>query len=721
MATIAQINDIVNSLLPAGTYTTVDVEPDFAKLVRTASVLIKSNGTVSYEDIRRTTPGEVHTIFLRIAAGRNADNNWLYTADDVIAMMTPDGSGGGTQDRYNMYGTALRWAAAKLVASHLLATIPLQSNLKFYDVAKDLKETAIEDIERIIKLLDNDVARPAEDSSGEQGQLTLYIAHDLDLSTIPESAFNIPDPVNSNIPLSQSTGPTYENAIDLKDSVFTYQGVDIFPGQTGFCYFYMTGQAIDADKDAILSAADVRNSSSVSYKIEDAFEIPNGANIDTIITLLSDNINTKTLEVLPNNVIGNILVGPERGLNKADLQSALKGELYPQTTSLKTRRATFNLAYRTNKLNFQVRRSSTKVTAELLTVMFYTVDTTDWDSYSGVSVASISLQELRNRSSLGITGLIYGQTERYSALASTSPFSVLLQVDKGNVIPVSIQDDELEDGQNPDLAADGSLLPVDTFYFHGENNHTGFSKNLVLRVSSTAYGAATPALIEVDLTNPPILPRPGAGTAIDENDELIGPWDPPNCIGEEVAARVTEAIYQYTRVVNNDTDENNNTNVLAVNLGEYNLQALGINQTSQQAFEIDLRPDNANTPEIEYRMDFDAGRVQIVGFKYKSREFKIVVDIVQIPPELWVATGNYRSRRTMWVKGKARSITIETKVLNPASDTVAETISQQLNSVRASVSEAPASKSPLLQSVYDKRKLLRESLKGFPNTWQEKY
>jgi len=205
MATIAQINDIVDSLLPAGTYTTVEVEPDFAKLVRTASVLIQSNSTITYEVIRRTTPGEVHTIFLRIAAGRNPGNGFLYTADDVVAMMVSDGSGGGTEDRYNMYGTALRWAAAKLVASHLLATIPLQSNLKFYDVAKDLKETAIEDINRIIKLLDNDTQQAASNDTTEQeGQVSLYIAHNLDLSTIPETSFNVPDTSVTGAALSQS-------------------------------------------------------------------------------------------------------------------------------------------------------------------------------------------------------------------------------------------------------------------------------------------------------------------------------------------------------------------------------------------------------------------------------------------------------------------------------------------------------------------------------------
>jgi len=715
MANISQVQLIANTLAPAGTFTTVDVEPDFAKLVRSASVLLKDNGALSYEDIRRATPGEIHTIFLRIATGRNANNDFLYTADDIVEMMQPTGGTGATKERYNMYGQALTWAAAKLVASHLLATIPLQSNLKFYDVAKDLKETAIEDVERIIKLLDNDVAQPTDISTDEQGQISLYIAHDLNLATIPESSFNIPDTSSSSVPLSQQNGPTYDAPVELKDSVFTHRGVEIPTGQVGFCYFYMTGQAIDADKDAILAANEVNNSSSVSYKIEDVFRVPDNADIDTIITLVSDAINIKTLEVIPNTAIGNILVGPERGQTIARPQFAVKGELYPETTSLKTRPATFDLVYRVNRLNFEVRRSSSKVTAELLTIMFYTVDEASWNTYQFDN----NVSNLRNSGSFGIKGLIFGQTQNYSSLSTTSPFSVLLKVDKGSVIPVSIQSDQLGNGDDPDLSADGNLLPIDSFYFHAPNSHAGFSKNLVLRVSSTAYGAKSPDLIEVDLVNPPILPRPIIPGEVRENE-----WTPPNCIGEEVAKRVTEAIYKYTRVTNTNEDDSDNTNILAVHLGEYSLKTRRINESEEEVYEINLRnlrTDNADTNEVEYKMDFDAGRVQIVGFKYKSREFKIVVDIIQIPSELYVATGNYKNRRTIWVKGKPRSITIETKVLNPASETVAETISQQLNSVKASVGKASASNSPLLQSVYDKRKLLRESLRGFPNRWHDKY
>ena len=88
-----------------------------------------------------------------------------------------------------------------------------------------------------------------------------------------------------------------------------------------------------------------------------------------------------------------------------------------------------------------------------------------------------------------------------------------------------------------------------------------------------------------------------------------------------------------------------------------------------------------------------------------------------MPPELWVATGNYILRRTQWGLGKRRGLTVDTKVLS-SGGTVIQTSAEELNSVKASVSNIEASKSKLLQSVFDKRKHLNDAQKGFINKWQ---
>ena len=693
MATYSDVANIAALQVPAGTFTTVESEPPFAQLVREANFLLKENNPVSYDSIRKVTPSVYYRMYLRIASARNEDNTFLYTADEVLAMIEPAGGSSGT-DRYDIYGGGTEWVASKLVAAHLIRTIPLNtSSIKQVDVSDNLEKQALEDLDYIIRLTDGGGTAATTDDDVQEGQITLYLSHDLNKATIPEAAFSLPD--------AGSSPPTYNNPVDLGKSVEVVDGVTVPVGSTSFCYFYMTGQAYNADKDAILSTTQNENSSSVTYKIEDVFEVPDGTNIDYLIMMIADAINSKTLEQIDPMYVGNILVAPERGVDTIRRTTTRKKLCYPASVNLRSREAIFELCFRVNKLGFDTRRYSTKSDTELLTIAFYTTDTINWTSYQS-NPTTAALGTLRSASTLGIEGLIYGQHEEYGSMANGSPISVLLNVEKGNVIPVSIQDGGGSEADLQDQYGDpADLAKTDTFYFYAEDTFTGFTQNLVLRVSSNDYQASSPLIIEVDLSN--ISVAPGA---------------PPNCVGEEVARRVTDAIYQYTRTAHTNEDTNDNSNVLAVLLGEYNYNYLNVNLTDNSVTEIDLRPDNPDTVEVEYERDRDAGRVQMVGFRYKENEFRIIVEIISLPPELWIATGNYVVRRTLWVKGKPRSVCAETKVLNTGSQ-VAETDSETLASVNASVSTAEASISSILQRVYDKKRLMKDSLKGYPKKWQQ--
>jgi len=741
MLTYEAIEQIANIVAPLGTFTTVEAEPEFAKKVRSGAVILKANNPISYEDIRRAAAGFYYRVALRIAAAKfpsiitlvkNTDGSetlnsdletkkWQWVENDIVAMLTPGGTANSsalTETRLGAFSGGIEFAVANLVSAHLIRNIPLNSSsLKFVDIANNLEAQANEDIERIIKISDTGSSSSSlngDSSASTKNNAVLCIAHSLDSNTILESSFNTPD-INS-------TPATYLNIVSL-ENVETVNTLTVNLDEVGICYFYMTGQSIHADQNLITNknyldvAGSPQNSGSVSYKIEKAFSLigasdnPSTLNIDELITILADEINSETLEVVGSKV-ANILTAPQRGKPKFENQTIIKQELYPNTLSLKNRKAYFNLYHRINKLNFDVRRYSNLVTTEVLTIAFYTVPLADWNNYL-LNPTLLSLRTLRSSSLLGINGLIFGSANSYSDLGNKVPYSALLSVEKGTATAVSITADKVggsSDSVNNVSNSDASNI-IDTFYFACTNPATSnpFIENLVLRVSSATYSMATPLDIIVDLT--------------------IVPFTDPNLIdnlsiGEQVANRVVDAIYEYTRVSNLNSNLDS-SNILGILLGDYQKVTTIINTSTNSAVEVPLEEyiDDASQPNFtgiqnnnSYIKDNIAGRVQIVAFRYKDNEYRLVVDLISVPSNLWVGTGNFILRKTQWAEGRKRSITVETKVLTSTNSNM-ETKSQELNSVKASVSKIEASKSKLLQSVFDKRDFLLNGHTGSTHKW----
>jgi hypothetical protein len=751
MLTYEAIRDIVDIVVPNSTFNTVELEPEFAKKVRSTSVILKSNSPISYEDIRRVAGDTYYTIALRIATARfeNNKSSFQWNEDDILAMMTPRGAGASLSPitRLGAFSGGIESAAARLTAATLSKNIPLNnSSLKFVDAAKELELQALEDVERIIKLISS-AANTSTTSINEivKGQAYLYIAHDIDKTTLPETSFNTPDNLTIN-------PPTFDEAVFVKN-VEVVNTFSVPPNKVGICYFYMTGQLHYADQDLINNRiysngeGAPQTSNSVSYKIEKVFKVLGHNdifNIDDLITALSDNINSETLEV-STGAITNILTAANRGENKIINDSILKRDLYPLTTSLKNRKATCEIYTRINKLTFDVRRYSNKASTELLTIAFHTIDevspinnqpyfSTTNEITPGFNILDFKLAI--KQGSLGIEGLIFGTINSYSSLNNNVPYSALLNVEKGNVSAVSISGENSGGGTNPadNLANSDASNVIDTFYFAYNPDNAAialnpllllnpFTEDLIIRVSTTSYSSAIPLDIIVDLTTVPFL-----------NSSL------PNSlsIGEQVAERVVDAIYEYTRNSSLNNDTKDNANILGVLLGDFQRITTIINSTLGTATEVPLeefidgvqqtRFNSINETEPSYlepptpnfnnpkRLDEVAGRVQIVAFRYRDEEYKIVVELKSVPDELWIGTGNYILRRTQWAKGKRRSITADTKILSSGSITV-PTSAEELNSVKASVSNIEASKSKLLQSVFDKRNFLKDAQKGFPNKW----
>ena len=125
-----------------------------------------------------------------------------------------------------------------------------------------------------------------------------------------------------------------------------------------------------------------------------------------------------------------------------------------------------------------------------------------------------------------------------------------------------------------------------------------------------------------------------------------------------------------------------------------------------------ILPDATLVPQ-QWEKDAKAGRVQIVGFKYTKEEYRIVLDVLQVPNGLEIAIGNYILRKTSW-STRRRSLQVEAKTLSAGNTATSQTVQEELQSVNASVSKAKAEISPILQNVYDKQRLLKEGYKLRP-------
>lgn len=730
MASQFDIIAIAKTVVPDGTFITVESEPPFAKSVRDASVLIQANKPATYDRLQRAVIEAYQRVYGRIASKKITNFDFIYSSDNAVEMLKAVGTieedsrmASDITTRYSSYSGFIASVVRRIAAAELIRAIPLNSSLKFKEDSDTLAEEAYADLDRILEVVARDTSSAAtqeEEKDLTLGQATVYLSYELNKAKIPASAFDVPDP--------DTNPPTYLSPVQIQEVVDTVGSLQLTSDQRGFCHIYMTAQAYNADVDLISSrerANNVGTSAGVSLKIEKIFEIRNTDTIDSIINTIASEINSETLNAIYDNsnlninqeYLSNIIVGAE--YNPAQLKPSFtyKKVMHPEETTNEKRIATFDTYYRTNKLSFETRRNSTKVDTELLTIGFYHRDETTFTpptppiGYTYTNDYSKAVARYIRESKLGIPGLIYGKGADISEMKSSAPVSLFLNVTKGNVAAVSIDSNDGTTAPDPTTLQDdkaGSLAnQIDTYYFHvshlddtrapitpGQPVFPANDNELVFRISTSNYINEPSRLLTVSLANinyPPLNPDGSAAIV--------------NYIGEDIAGLVVDALYEEARTSNLDTNIQS-TNILGAQLGDFDnyYSKIDIINETQTAIPIET------TNDINEQYDLDCGRIQIVAFRYREQEYKAVIDVIKIPRNLWIATGNYQQRRTIWEQGRRRSISIETKDLKTSAGSAAEvmTDAEILNSVNASVSQTEARKSTLLQSVYDKKRLLRD-------------
>lgn len=421
----------------------IDIDINYIKAVRTYSFIIKSDSSISDEDIRTIAINDVYPrILTRIALttnkegipifggiGNSKDYSLQYLKSMEVINMLP-------------YSLGLRRVAIALTASAIIRIIPLKSDINLVDVADSIEAGALKDLDKLIGILASDTQTLTslyKSESASQGNTykAIFISQDIDAKTIPIEAFTrITDTV-----------AYYKGAT-------THEHIVIDEGYIGICIVTLSCQV----KQVIL---------------KDAFIIENGNTTIDIATNITQVINELNIELGTG-----IIASPNQGAPELIKIPISPIRLYPNSLLDKNLQLYIELSPSIDVIEIVSQVLSPIRDKEVLMVDFYTIP------LSSVTIG-YSSQDLINMSRLGtrgIKGLVFGTIGRYSELTNKGPHSAVVKVDKGTLITKQEQN-IINPGESAiDLKQN---LILDTFHFRLAKNVSMISTSLItIRVST---------------------------------------------------------------------------------------------------------------------------------------------------------------------------------------------------------------------------------------------
>lgn len=421
----------------------IDIDINYIKAVRTYSFIIKSDSSISDEDIRTIATNDVYPrILTRIALttnkegipifggiGNSKDYSLQYLKSIEVINMLP-------------YSLGLRRVAIALTASAIIRIIPLKSDINLVDVADSIEAGALKDLDKLIGILASDTQTLTslyKSESASQGNTykAIFISQDIDAKTIPIEAFTrITDTV-----------AYYKGAT-------THEHIVIDEGYIGICIVTLSCQV----KQVIL---------------KDAFIIENGNTTIDIATNITQVINELNIELGTG-----IIASPNQGAPELIKIPISPIRLYPNSLLDKNLQLYIELSPSIDVIEIVSQVLSPIRDKEVLMVDFYTIP------LSSVTIG-YSSQDLINMSRLGtrgIKGLVFGTIGRYSELTNKGPHSAVVKVDKGTLITKQEQN-IINPGESAiDLKQN---LILDTFHFRLAKNVSMISTSLItIRVST---------------------------------------------------------------------------------------------------------------------------------------------------------------------------------------------------------------------------------------------
>ena len=615
------------------------IQSDFVSMVTSNSVILNSYQSKQDEVIRIASKQVYPRIGLRLAAAKNIDNSPLFSTlnytqsqlasvansnarlglyENVVTLMT---------DVSSPYSEGITNVAASLTAAILIKSIPINNDIKNIDLGDGIEKNAFADLDRIINLYkDGSVSNIDPTSLPIITEESLYISLDLDKTTLPASYFNVGS-VNEIINIEKSQPSA---------NVRTLDRLTIPSNKLAFGWYFISGTEYEdvnsTDTDSLVPKV------TVMPPLEGAFLVNNNDTSEDIVSNLADELNDAGLS---RNT--NIIVSPNLGFLTTNSLSLSKKKLYPDEVdkTYDKKVASFKVQTKLDYLTFTPRRRSSIVNRELIILRFFTLDKVTLANYKLTALSeftgtTFTYNNNWNNSTLYTKGQIVDYNNKVYVCKQSSTNNTPSTATT-YWIPLYATTDELTTYKG--IAQDY----IEGLVYGLTNNFTTLDKkgpkSILLDVekgdlkvisSNSKVGKETNTINtfyfklsdSLMLVNGILKIRVASTKLLDvpEIFSFLNPVDKTldisfiNAIAEEVALEVLKAIYQISQY----------TDILSA-----------------------LVYPNA---------------LELTAFKRTKEEVQEVIDIIQVPNGLDVATGTSIIEKTPY-KNKARSLVIEAIVI----------------------------------------------------------
>lgn len=655
---------------------------DFIEMVRAYSVLLRASKDSQVIHVAQNQA--YPRIGLILSAAKNLDNTYLFSDpgdptnilllyDKVVYLMTSLDS---------PFSEGITRVAAALTAATLIRSIPLDGDIKNVSSAEYIEDGALKDLQEIIKLYTQTKAPSISATLTANSTLrgnTIYISLGIDKTSLPPDWFNI-NP-RDQIARIEELHPT--SNVKLLSNLY------VDPSTIPICWYYVTHTDRDTYTSTTTSNSTLTgtivtgNTTTIKTQvgtsdllpaIQGVFPIPDNSTADDIVELLADALN-EAVDFFESNVI----VSPNLEPVSLTSISIIKKKLYDYDPAdsngfYDTKIASFRMLTKLTSLKFDARRLSATINRELIIVRFYTLSKVavaqakfggtatyagQWNNNSTFpagSIATLDNYDFYATSSLTgqhpLTGTGWEPLyEEYSELLNYRNLNTSLDYVEGLLYGLTPQYAFLDKYGPHSIIVDvekGSVKTTGgTVANRGTTGTTPIDETKLPPVN-TFYFRLTTSLVSGSITC-----RVSSATST-----VVPAWVVTfnNATAEDVALAFLNSLY--TRSQASDT--------------------LGV---------------------LVY-----PHAVEIVAFQTTDEEVKVVVDILDLPNGLEIATGTPVEEKTPY-KPRPRSVCVDAKVARAgqtSTNNPKPTDIELLKAFSATASLASHKKSHGLQHVYDK-------------------
>ena len=341
-------------------------------MVTSNSVILESYQRKQDEVIRIALKQVYPRIGLRLSAAKNLDNSPLFSTlnytqsqlatasntnirlglyENVVTLMT---------DASSIYSQGITNVAASLTAAILIKSIPINNDIKNIDLGDGIEKNAFADLDKIVELYrGNEASNTNNALLPTNFEESIYIALDIDKTTLPASYFNVGE-VNEVINIEKA----YPSA-----NVRALNNLTIPSNKLAFGWYYISGTEYEdvqsTDVDSLVPS--VR----ILPPLEGAFLVNNNDTSEDIIFNLANELNDAGLSRDTN-----VIASPNLGSLTSTSVVLPKKKIYPDEVdkSYDKKIASFRLQTKLDYLNFTARRRSSIVNRELIILKFFTLD-----------------------------------------------------------------------------------------------------------------------------------------------------------------------------------------------------------------------------------------------------------------------------------------------------------------------------------------------------------